>query len=330
MRHRGRRRPQVGHVQRGDPRGGRATARAAAAQGRGGRRRQEPVRGRAGPRTSTELIDFGEWLGDELMDRAKEALGSPVEAYGKGGIVGEQGETEHVAALPPPEVRGTDRAAAGGVSILPSVKKRGAMGAHLDIPVHHIKAMLVRCHFDAMEICVPDAPGDGRARPGARGDQRRPAARARRRAAGRGRRRRGRAPLGGRPGRCARLSPASAEVVSGDIAAPLADADSIAHRGRPDRGDRARARRRTRTSSSTPTARPRSRAHRLATPTRCSATTRRASGRRLHRVGAPRRRDDGDLGGRGPPARAARRTSSGSRRSRSSRSGRTRTSGPRA
>ena len=48
--------------------------------------------------------------------------------------------------------------AAGGVSILPSVKKRGAMGAHLDIPVHHIKAMLVRSHFDAMEICVPDAP----------------------------------------------------------------------------------------------------------------------------------------------------------------------------
>jgi hypothetical protein len=46
----------------------------------------------------------------------------------------------------------------GGVSILPSVKKRAAMGATLDIPVHHIKAMLVRSHFDAMEIRVPDAP----------------------------------------------------------------------------------------------------------------------------------------------------------------------------
>jgi hypothetical protein len=33
------------------------------------------------------------------------------------------------------------------------------MGASLDIPVHHIKAMLVRSHFDAMEIRVPDAPG---------------------------------------------------------------------------------------------------------------------------------------------------------------------------
>ena len=105
-----------------------------------------------------ELIDLGEYLGDELMRRCQEALAEPVEAYGKGGIVGEQGETEHVAALLHPKFGAPVRAAAGGVSILPSVKKRGAMGAHLDIPVHHIKAMLVRSHFDAMEICVPDAP----------------------------------------------------------------------------------------------------------------------------------------------------------------------------
>src|SRR5213593_1577148 len=36
-----------------------------------------------------ELIDFGEYLGDELTRRCQEALGDPVEAYGKGGIVGE-------------------------------------------------------------------------------------------------------------------------------------------------------------------------------------------------------------------------------------------------
>jgi len=104
------------------------------------------------------LIDAGEWLATELMARAKAALGGPVEAYGKGGIVGERGELEHVAALLHPKFGAPVRAAAEGVSILPSVKKRGAMGAHLDIPVHHKKAMLVRSHFDAMEICVPDAP----------------------------------------------------------------------------------------------------------------------------------------------------------------------------
>jgi hypothetical protein len=106
----------------------------------------------------SELIDFGEVLGRELTDRAKAALGTPVEAYGKGGIVGEAGELEHVAACLHPKFGAPTRDAVGGVSILPSVKKRAAMGASLDIPVHHIKAMLVRSHFDAMTISVPDAP----------------------------------------------------------------------------------------------------------------------------------------------------------------------------
>jgi hypothetical protein len=104
------------------------------------------------------LIDAGEWLATELMVRAKAALGGSIEAYGKGGIVGERGELEHVAALLHPKFGAPVRSAAEGISILPSVKKRGGMGAHLDIPVHHKKAMLVRSHFDAMEICVPDAP----------------------------------------------------------------------------------------------------------------------------------------------------------------------------
>jgi len=106
-----------------------------------------------------QLIDAGEWLATELMDRAKAALGSPVEAYGKGGIVGEHGELEHVAAVLHPKFGAPTRSLTGGVSILPSVKKRAAMGATLDIPVHHIKAMLVRSHFDAVTISVPDAPG---------------------------------------------------------------------------------------------------------------------------------------------------------------------------
>ncbi len=110
------------------------------------------------PDDLTELIDFGEVLGAELTKRAKEALGTTVEAYGKGGIVGEAGELEHVAACLHPKFGAPTRGAVGGVSILPSVKKRGAMGATLDIPVHHIKAMLVRSHFDAMEIRIPDAP----------------------------------------------------------------------------------------------------------------------------------------------------------------------------
>ena len=107
----------------------------------------------------SELIDLGETLGHELMARCIAALGTPVEAYGKGGIVGENGEIEHIAALLHPKFGAPVREPISGKSILPSVKKRAAMGATLDIPIHHIVAMLVRSHFDAVEFRIPDAPG---------------------------------------------------------------------------------------------------------------------------------------------------------------------------
>jgi hypothetical protein len=41
---------------------------------------------------------------------------------------------------------------------VPSAKKRGGMGAAIDVPLGHKNAAFVRSHFDAMEIRVPDAP----------------------------------------------------------------------------------------------------------------------------------------------------------------------------
>ena len=106
----------------------------------------------------TELIDLGETLATEMMRRAIDALGTPVEAYGKGGIVGEAGEIEHIAAILHPKFGAPVREPVGGKSILPSVKKKAAMGATLDIPIHHTVAMLVRSHFDAVEFRIADAP----------------------------------------------------------------------------------------------------------------------------------------------------------------------------
>jgi hypothetical protein len=106
-----------------------------------------------------ELLESaGEQLATEFMMRALTLLDGNVEAYGKGGIVGEQGELEHVAAILHPRFGQPTRELAEGVSILPSVKKRGGQGATLDIPIHHKTAMLVRSHFDAIEFRVPDAP----------------------------------------------------------------------------------------------------------------------------------------------------------------------------
>jgi hypothetical protein len=104
------------------------------------------------------LMRAGEELGGSLMAEAKRVLPNPVEAYGKGGVVGELGEVEHVAAVLHPRFGGPTRDAVGGVSILPSVKKRGPTGAIIDIPIHHIKAMRIRSHFDSVEFRVADAP----------------------------------------------------------------------------------------------------------------------------------------------------------------------------
>jgi hypothetical protein len=106
-----------------------------------------------------ELLEAaGEVLANEFMRRALVLLDGRVEAYGKGGIVGEHGEIEHIAALLHPRFGGPTRELCGGVSILPSVKKRGGQGATIDIPVHHKRAMMIRSHFDAIEFRVGDAP----------------------------------------------------------------------------------------------------------------------------------------------------------------------------
>jgi len=49
----------------------------------------------------------------------------------------------------------------GGAALVPSAKKRGAPGTAIDVPLGHKDAAYVRSHFDAMEVRVADAPGDG-------------------------------------------------------------------------------------------------------------------------------------------------------------------------
>jgi hypothetical protein len=105
------------------------------------------------------LVRVGDALGALLGARAVEALGGPVESYGKAAIVGLDGELEHAAALLHPSLGGPFRAAVGGgTAIIPSAKKAGAAGTAIDVPLHYKDAAFVRTHFDAMEVRVPDAP----------------------------------------------------------------------------------------------------------------------------------------------------------------------------
>ena len=100
-------------------------------------------------------------LGLEMARRLLTALGGDpksVEAYGKGAIVGENGELEHGALWHVPGGYAMRELLGGAKAIVPSAKKVAGMGATIDIPIHHINAAYVRSHFDAMELRVPDAP----------------------------------------------------------------------------------------------------------------------------------------------------------------------------
>ena len=109
-----------------------------------------------------DLIALGEMLGGLLGERCVRALGIAPDAahsYGKAAIVGEDGELEHAAAILHPKLGAPLRQAVGsGAALVPSAKKRGGMGAAIDVPLGHKDAAYVRSHFDAMEISVPDAP----------------------------------------------------------------------------------------------------------------------------------------------------------------------------
>lgn len=111
------------------------------------------------------LSDIGLELGDLLGRRCVEALGIAPEAahsYGKGVIVGDQGELEHAAAILHPKLGAGLRAAVGGgAALIPSAKKMGGPGTAIDVPLGHKDAARVRSHFDAMEARIGDAPRRG-------------------------------------------------------------------------------------------------------------------------------------------------------------------------
>jgi hypothetical protein len=100
-------------------------------------------------------------LGDEMAARLLDAMGgdkSVIEAYGKGAIVGVEGELEHGALWHVPGGWAMRRLLGEALAIVPSSKKVGACGAGLDVPLGHIDAAYVRSHFSAIEVRVADAP----------------------------------------------------------------------------------------------------------------------------------------------------------------------------
>lgn len=126
-------------------------------------------------------------VGVDMAQQLRAAMGVPIErleSYGKGAIVGANGELEHgalwhvpggyamrellgwkgdrhayLAGRPSAPPTGQPTGQTGNaLAIVPSTKKVGGPGATLDVPLTHINAAYVRGHFDAIEVRVPGAP----------------------------------------------------------------------------------------------------------------------------------------------------------------------------
>ncbi|MET0971386.1 MAG: amino acid synthesis family protein [Tardiphaga sp.] len=106
------------------------------------------------------LIEASAGLGATMGKMALDALGShEVQSYGKGGLVGLNGEAEHASALlttayanPLREVIG------GGKAWISSMVKMGTPGCTIDIPMNHRDDIYVRSHYDGMTVSLQDTP----------------------------------------------------------------------------------------------------------------------------------------------------------------------------
>jgi hypothetical protein len=120
---------------------------------------RNPYAGRFEPEIAGMMDDLKP-LGLECSQRLVSLLGGVerIEAYGKGSLIGAAGEIEHGALWHVPGGYAMRQLLGQALAIVPSTAKMGALGAAIDIPIHHKDAAYVRSHFDAITVSVPDAP----------------------------------------------------------------------------------------------------------------------------------------------------------------------------
>ncbi len=109
----------------------------------------------------TDFMNDLKPLGLKMAGQMIDALGGDprvIEGYGKGALIGENGELEHGALWHLPGGYAMRELLGDAMAIVPSAKKVGGMGTRLDVPITHINASYVRSHFDSMEVYIHDAP----------------------------------------------------------------------------------------------------------------------------------------------------------------------------
>jgi hypothetical protein len=118
-----------------------------------------PLAGRFAEDLAPLVDEYCEPLGRLLAERALALLGAPAEGFGKGALVGLDGEIEHGSAVIHNLRFGNPvREPVEGTTLLPAAEKRAGAGATLDIPLKHKTDQTIRSHHQTLEVRVPDAP----------------------------------------------------------------------------------------------------------------------------------------------------------------------------
>jgi hypothetical protein len=112
---------------------------------------------------AADLMPFMNSLKPVAIDLTRQmlaALGAKreeIEVFGKGSIVGTDGELEHAAMWHAPGGAGVKEvlAAKGFVS---AGKMVGTLGSRLQIPLVYVNSPWVRSHYNTTELCIHDAP----------------------------------------------------------------------------------------------------------------------------------------------------------------------------
>jgi hypothetical protein len=126
---------------------------------------RNPLAGRGRVENLGDLEALGREAATLLVERALAVLASvglspaDVRGYGKGAIVGTDGDREHTAAVLHPRFGAPVRAAiGGGADIIPGTKKVAGPGASITMPIGNKDDRWVFDDMDAVDISIPDAP----------------------------------------------------------------------------------------------------------------------------------------------------------------------------
>ncbi|MDR5653407.1 amino acid synthesis family protein [Ruixingdingia sedimenti] len=108
----------------------------------------------------TAMIEASRDMGRIFGEKIREVMGDrEVQGYGKGGLVGLNGEAEHANAMLTTVFANPIREALGcGEAWISSFQKLAVPGEKIDIPMNHVDDVYVRSHYDGMTVSVPRSP----------------------------------------------------------------------------------------------------------------------------------------------------------------------------